>query len=105
MPPPPPKKKKKKKKLTKGHNFVKIMTPENLKLHAHLQTMPKHSASYQVSPIMNIEGMVGTEPKSAWAVTPTEIVKKNSKATCTSSYHRKEVYKISNESDERCRMS
>ena len=29
----------------------------------------------------------------------------NSKTTCTSSYHRKKVNKISNESDERCRRS
>ena len=60
---------------------------------------------YQVSPVMNIEGMVGTESKSAWAVTPTKIVKQNSKSICTFSYHRKEVYKIFNESDERCRRS
>ena len=29
----------------------------------------------------------------------------NSKTICTSSYHRKKVYKVSNESNERCRRS
>ena len=43
--------------------------------------------------------------KSAWAITPSKIVESNSKTTCTSSYHRKKVYKISSESDERCRRS
>ena len=41
----------------------------------NLQIIAKHSAKYQVSPIMDSEGMVGTESKSAWAVTPTKIVK------------------------------
>ena len=39
---------------------------------------------------MNIEGMVGTESKSEWTVTPTKI----NKTKCTSSNHRKEVYKF-----------
>ena len=43
--------------------------------------------------------------KSARAITPSKIVNLYSKTTCTSSYHRKKVYKISSESDERCRRS
>ena len=54
---------------------------------------------------MNTEGMVGTESKSVWVVTPTKWSNQNAKTTCTSLYHRKEVYKISSESDERCRKS
>ena len=49
---------------------------------------------YQVSPIMNIEEVVGTESKSAWPVIPS----KNSEIKI----HRKKVYKISKEADERC---
>ena len=41
----------------------------------HLQIIAKHSAYYEVSPIMSIEEMVGTESMSAWTVTPTKIVK------------------------------
>ena len=59
-------------KLTKGHNSLKIMTPENLKLHAHFQIIAKHSAQYQVSPIMNLEVVVGPESKSAWVGTPAK---------------------------------
>ena len=47
--------------LKMGCNFDKIMTPENLKLHAHLQRIAKHSASYQVSTITNVKGVVGTD--------------------------------------------
>ena len=43
--------------------------------------------------------------KSAWAITPSKYSNQNSKTTCTSSYHRKKVYIISNESNERCRRS
>ena len=61
-------------KLTKGHNFVKIMIPANLTLHAQLQFIAKHSAKYQVSLVMNTEEMVGTESMSSWAATPTKNI-------------------------------
>ena len=32
---------------------------------------------------MNIEGIVGTESKAAWAVTPTKLSNLNSKIICT----------------------
>ena len=51
-------------KLIKGHNFVKLMTPQYLKLHAHLQNIAKHSAFYQISPIVDVEGVIWTASKS-----------------------------------------
>ena len=60
--------------LTKGHNFVKIMTTHNLKLHG---PSSDHSKTFCIiSCQSNHEsGMVGAESKSAWAVTQTKIVK------------------------------
>ena len=90
-----------KKKLTKDHFFVKIMTSESLKLYAHLRVIAKHSAQYQVSPIMNVEGVAGSVYVSLNSIKNSQI--KIPKSIFTSSYHRMEVYKISNEYDESCR--
>ena len=61
-----------------------------------------------MNPMKDVEAVAETRSwlakfKSAWEITPSKIVESNSKTTCTSSYHRKKVYKISSESDERYR--
>ena len=61
-------------------------------------------------PMKDVGEVAETRPrlakfKSAWAITPSKIVNQNYKITYTSSCHRKNVYKISSESDERYRRS
>ena len=45
---------------TRGHNFVKNKKIQNLKSHAHLQIMMKHSAKFQVNSIKDVAGVGGT---------------------------------------------
>ena len=56
-------------KMRKGHVFVKIKRTKNLKSHAHLQIMMKHSAKFQVNLIKNVAGVAGTRFESARAIT------------------------------------
>ena len=52
-------------------------------------------------------GVTGTKSESARAITPSKMAetKIKKKITCTSSYRKKTVCKISNQSDERCGRS
>ena len=89
-------------------NSVKNSCIEILKPHAHLHIIGRKSTKFQVNPMKDVGGVAETRSwlskvKSEWAITPSKIVESNSKTTCTSSYHRKKVYKISSESDERYR--
>ena len=76
----------------------------NSKPHAYLHIIDRKSTKFQMNPMKDVGGVAETRSwlakfKSAWAITPSN---KNSKTTCTSSYHKKKSY-ISSESDERCR--
>ena len=91
--------------MTKGHNFVQNMTINDPKSLLYLQIMAIHSAKFQINSIKNVTGVEETTSESARALTPSKWPNQKSKTTCTSSYHKKTIYKLSNESDERCRRS
>ena len=94
-------------KLTKDHNFVKIMKPENLKIKKcpssdHRKTFCITSSQSNHEPgkscggqSLNQHGQQLQQKRS----------NQNSKTTYTSAYHRKQVYKISDESDESCKRN
>ena len=63
--------------------------------------MMKHSANFQVTSIKDVAGVAGNRYKSARAVTSSKIAEIKSETTCTSSYDKKAIYKISYQSDER----
>ena len=94
-----------------GDNAIKNSRIKILKPHAHLHIIGRKPTKFQMNPMKDVGGVAETRSwlakfKSAWAINPSKIVEsKFSKTICTSSYHRKKVYKISGESDERCRRS
>ena len=67
--------------------------------------MTKHSAKFQGNSIKDVTGVVGTRYESARAITSSKWPKQKSETTCTSSYDKKAIYKISNQSDERRKRS
>ena len=94
-----------------GNNSVKKSSIKNHKPYAHLHIIGRQSTKFQMNPINDVGGDAETRSglakfKSAWAIT---LSKKRQttiqKTTCTFSYHRKKVLKISNQSNERCRRS
>ena len=66
----------------------KILNP-----HKHLHIIGRKSTKFRMNLMKCVVGLC-----QKWS-------NKNSKTKCTFSYHRKKVYKVSNESDERCKMS
>ena len=91
--------------MTKGHNFVKNKQTIKSKSHAHLKIMMKHSSKFQVNSIKDTEGVAGTRYESARAITLSKMAKQKSETTCISSYDKKAIDKISNQSDERHKRS
>ena len=89
--------------MTKGHNFVKNKKTKNSKSHAHLQIM---MTQIQANSIKDVAGVAGTRYESARAITSSKMAEKyKSETTCTSSYDKMAIYKISNQSDERRKRS
>ena len=93
-----------------GSHFNKNSQIKILKSDAHLCIKGRKSTKFQINPMKDVEGVEETrfgptKHMSAWAITPSKKLNKKSLTTCTSSCHRKEVYIISNKSDERCRRS
>ena len=91
--------------MTKGSNFVKNKKFVDSKPHAHLQIMMIYSGKFQVNSIKAVAGVVGTRYESARAITSSKMAKQKSETTCTFSYDKKVIYKISNQSDERRKRS
>ena len=92
-------------KMTKGHNFVKNKKTKNSKLHAHLQIMTKHLAKFQVNSIQDVAGVPATRYESARPITSSKMAETKIRTICTSSYEKKAIYIISNQSDKRCKRS
>ena len=93
-----------------GDNSIKNSRIKILKPHAHLHVIGRKSTTFQISPMEDVGEVAEIRSclakfKSAWAITPSKKSNQNSKTTCTSSYHRKKVYKISSESVEKCRRT
>ena len=82
-------------KLIKGQNFVKNVTFKNPKPHAHLQIEAKHSAKFQINLIKDIRSC-GDKVGVSKGHNSIKWPKQKSKTTCTSSYHKKTIYEISN---------
>ena len=59
--------------MTKGHNSVKNKKSKYSKSYAHLQTMIKHSATFQVNSIKDVAGVAGTRVESARAITSSKM--------------------------------
>ena len=83
-----------------GKNSIKTTQIKLLKPHAYFRIIVRKSTEFQMKELRR-QDFGPTKCMSAWEIAPV----KNSLITCTSSYHRKNVYKISNESDERPRVS
>ena len=91
-------------------NFIKYSRIRILKPYAHFNIIARKSTKFQMNPMKGVGGVAETRSwlakfKSAWAISPLKKSNQNCKTTCTSSYHRNKVYKISSESDEICRRS
>ena len=67
--------------------------------------MMKHSPKFQVNLIKDLAGVAGTRYESVRAITSSKTAKTKLRTTCTSSYDKKAIYKISNQSDERRKRS
>ena len=93
-----------------GSNSNKNSQIEILKPQVHLCILGRKSTKFQMNPMKDEGGVdetrfLPTKHISARAITPSKKFNQKSYTTCTSLYHRKEVYIISNVSDERCRRS
>ena len=85
-----------------GDNSIKILKP-----HVHLHIIGRKSTKFQMNPMKKVGGVVEKRSwlakfKSAWAITSSKIVKSKF-LNYKHIFHRKKVYKILSESDERCR--
>ena len=68
--------------------------------------MMTHLGKIQANSIKDVAGVAGTRYESTRAITSSKMAEKyKSETTCTSSYDKKAIYKISNQSDERRKRS